>query len=71
MQFTDAKAVVLQVDKSGTDKCGRRCGVLKQLYARNQLTPFEQQFLSFDNVLQEREATFHEAANTDTMGKVL
>jgi len=67
-EFTNAKAVVLQVDESGTYKLGTRHGILKQLYTRNQFSPCEQQFLAIDDVPQEREISLREAANADSMG---
>ena len=67
-EFTNAKAVVLKIDESGTYKLGTRHGILKQLYTRNQFNPCEQQFLSIDDVPQEREISLREAANADSMG---
>ena len=68
-EFTNSKAVVLKVDESGTYKLGMRHGILKRLYTRNQFTPCEQQFLSIDDVPQEREISLREAANAaDSMG---
>ena len=67
-EFPNAKAVVLQVDDSGTCKLGTRHGILKQLYSRNQFTPCEQQFLSIDDVPQEKEISLREVANADSVG---
>ena len=66
-KFPNLKAVVLQVDDSGTYKLGTRHGVWKQLYTRNQFTPCEQQFLFLDDVPKEREIGLREAANADSM----
>ena len=50
-EFPNAKAVVLQVEENGTYKLGKRHGVLKQLYTRNQFTPCEQLTLTFVKIM--------------------
>ena len=68
-EFTNAKAIVLEVDESGSYKLGTRHRVLKQFYTRNQYTPCELQCLSVNDVPQEIQISLREVAKADSMGE--